>query len=161
MRSPEYWNKIWSRKYERYNRHHQIIWDAIKPEGNIVDLGCGPAVMYEGKKVSLIGVDWSEEALKQAKLHYPWGVFILATAGNTGLPSNQFDTVVMLGLLDYFDDWTELLIEARRLLKKNGRIVATLLQGFNGHNWTEDTARQKANIKSFGHIAGGWYLIEL
>ena len=159
----DYWEKTWFRDYKRYNQHHREIWDALIPylKGNIADLGCGTAVMYEGKNVSLIGLDWSEEALKQAKLHYPWGQYVLAKAEKTGLPSDQFDTIIMSGLLDYFEDWTELLTEARRILKKDGIIVATLLQGFNGHNWTEDVVRSKTDIKLFKHAVGNWFLIEM
>ena len=146
------WNKTWSRKYERYNRHHQAIWEAVLPflRGKVVDLGCGPSVMYEGKNIDLTGVDWSEEGLKQAKLHYPQGKFILAEATDTGLPSCSFDTVIMLGLLDYFDDWEKVLKEARRLMKPGGQIIGTLLHGFNGHDW-----------KSYPHITGNWHFVKI
>jgi len=147
----EFWNITWSKRYERYNRHHQEIWSYLHSldvwRGNIVDLGCGPCVMYEGKTVSLIGVDWSVEALKQARIHYPYGVYIQGDASNTGLPTGQFDTVVSCGLLDYFNDWNPVIIEAKRLLKPGGKFYATLLQGFNNHDWS-----------SYPHIVGNWHL---
>ena len=133
---PEFWDKTWSRKYERYNRHHQEIWTAVLPfmSGNVVDLGCGPCVMYEGKQVSLVGVDQSAEGLAQARLHYPQGTYIQADARDTGLPAHQFDTVISCGLLDYFRDWEPVLKEMKRLSR--GNIIATLLHGFNGHDWS-------------------------
>ena len=147
----EFWDKTWSRKYERYTRHHQGVWDYLNSldvwSGNIVDLGCGPAVMYEGKTVSLIGVDWSVEALKQAKIHYPYGVYIQASASNTGLPTGQFDAVIACGLLDLVDDWNPVIMEARRLLKPGKKFYATLLQGFDNHDWS-----------SYPHIVGNWHL---
>lgn len=130
-------------------------------QGQIVDLGCGPAVMYEGKQVSLIGIDWSSEALLQARKHYPQGVYIQADVTKTGLPQGQFDTVVMCGLLDYFGDWKPVIDEAKRLVKPEGKIFATLLYGFNKHMWTEDLAKTKANVVKFKHITGNWYLIEI
>lgn len=149
----EFWNKIWSRKYERYNRHHQEVWDYLNSldvwRGKVLDLGCGPCVMYENKDIDLTGVDWSEEALKQAKLHYPNGMYIKAYATATGLPSGQFDSVIACGLLDYFNDWTPVIIEARRLLKSGGKFYATLLNGFQGHDWT-----------NYPHITGNWHLVE-
>jgi len=101
--------------------------------------------MYEGKNVKLTGVDSSEEALKQAKLHYPKGSYVCADATATGLPSGKFDTVLMLGLLDYFEDWTPVLKEARRIGKE--KIIATLLNGFRGHDWT-----------MYPKITGNWHL---
>lgn len=104
--------------------------------------------MYEGKEIGLVGIDWSAEALKQARLHYPCGVYIQADATATGLPSGQFDAVGMFGLLDYFEDWEPVLKEARRLIKPEGKIVATLLDGFRGHNW-----------KKYPRICGNWHLL--
>jgi len=34
----------------------------------VLDLGCGPGIIYKDTNVDLTGVDWSEEALKQAKI---------------------------------------------------------------------------------------------
>ena len=71
MFDSNFWDKTWSRKYELYARHHRGVWDYLNSldvwQGNIVDLGCGPCVMYEGKNLSLVGVDWSAEGLEQAK----------------------------------------------------------------------------------------------
>lgn len=148
---PSDWDITWKRKHEKYTRNHQIIWNNLDLleawQGNIVDLGCGPCVMYENKQVSLIGVDWSVEALKQARIHYPFGTYIHGDASNTGLPTGQFDTIVACGLLDYFDNWDPVIIEARRLLKDGGKFYATLLQSFNNHDWS-----------SYPHIVGNWHL---
>lgn len=121
---------------------------AERMKGNVADLGCGPCVMYEGKTVGLVGVDWSAEALKQARLHYPHGVYIQADALSTGLPSGQFDTVVALGLFDYYEDWTPLRREMERLKRPGGAAMATLLNGFQGHDWTQ-----------YPHITGNWHLM--
>src|SRR3990167_8428345 len=114
--------------------------------GDTIDITkqCG---MYEGKQVSLIGVDWSQEALRAARKHYPCGVYVQADARHTGLPTEQFDTVILSGLLDYFDDWGEILTEARRLRKFGGKIFGTLLNGFNGHSWIH-----------YPHITSNWHL---
>lgn len=53
----------------------------------------------------------------------------------------------MLGLLDYFEDWTPVLEEARRLKKPEGKIIATLLNGYEGHDWT-----------SYPRITSNWHL---
>ena len=130
-------------------------------KGKVCDLGCGPAVMYEGKEVDLTGVDWSPEGLEQARLHCPNGKYVCSQVTDTGLPSSEFDTVIMCGLLDYFDDWTPVINEAKRILKPNGKIIATLLYGFQGHLWTEELAKSKHSVLSFKHITSNWYLVEI
>lgn len=108
-----------------------------------------------------MGVDWSAEALLQAKKHYPCGVYIQADVAATGLPSGQFDTIFALGLMDYIDDWTSVYNEMLRLRKPGGKIYITLLNGFKNHIWTEETVRQKIPIKDFRHACGNWFLIEI
>lgn len=133
-----------------------------KMNGRVVDLGCGPCVMYEGKTVDLTGVDWSAEALNQARLHYPEGKYVHASALNSGLPSGQYDTVIMLGLLDYFEDWTPVVEEARRLVAPGGAIFATLLNGFNYHDWHDPyNAKAKVRLQSYRHVTSNWYLAEI
>ena len=152
MNVKEEWDNQWKGKVETYNRHHQKIWDYLNCldafKGNVVDLGCGPCVIYQDKQVSLIGVDWSVEGLYQARLHYPNGVYIEADAANTDLPTGQFDSVVAFGLLDLFDDWTPIVKEAGRLLKDGGKFFATLLDGYNKHKW-----------KNYKHITSNWHLV--
>lgn len=152
MSTNKFWDTVWSRPYGRYNRHHQEIWNKVQPylKGEVLDIGCGVAMLYKDKNIDLTGVDFSAEALEQAKKNYPKGNYFLADARSTGLPDGKFDTVMMLGLLDYFDDWTQMINEAKRVCKKDGRIMATLLNGFRGHDWTK-----------YSHVVGNWYLYEI
>ena len=148
----DFWEKTWSRKYERYNRHHQAIWDYLNAQntfkGEVLDLGCGPCVMYKGKNIKLTGVDWSEEGLRQAKINYPSGVYICGDATKTSLPSGSFDTVLACGLLDLFEDWEPIIMEVNRLLKLGGKFYGTLLNGYRGHDWTK-----------YPHITSNWHLV--
>ena len=148
----EYWDKTWLRNYDRYDRHHREIWEAVLPylKGKVCDLGCGTASMYIGSNFDLIGVDWSKEALNEARLNYPQGNYLCASVTDTCLPEAYFDTVVMFGLLDYFEDWTPVIEEARRIVKPNGIIIGTLLNKFNGHDWEQ-----------YPHLIGNWHLIKI
>ena len=116
-------------------------------QGKIADLGCGPCLMWQGQEVNLTGIDQSEIAIREARKNYPKGTFFVADATQTGLPDGEFDTVVMFGLLDYFEDFTQVLKEAERIKKPDGKIFATLLNGFNGHDWT-----------MYPKITGNWHL---
>lgn len=149
-----YWDVVWSRKYEKYNRHHKEIWEAVLPfvEGSVIDMGCGPCVLYEGKNVDLTGLDQSIEALKQAQIHYPQGKYIHGNASKTPFADKSFDTCFMLGLLDYYNDITPVIEEARRITRK--RIIATLLHGFNGHDWTNPPLPVIARV-------GNWVICDI
>lgn len=153
MGTAAFWDTTWSRSDERYNRHHQDIWAAVQPliRGRVCDLGCGPATMYrplhEAGKLWLTGVDFSKAALRRARRTVPNGQFVLADVRATGLPDATFDSVLMFGLLDYFEDWEPVLAEARRIAKHDAPLVATLLNGFQGHDWT-----------GYPHLTGNWHL---
>lgn len=115
-------------------------------KGKVCDLGCGPAEMYKGTNIDVTGVDFSEEAIREARINYPQGSFLVADARAINLPSGSFDTVIMSGLLDYFDDWADVLKEARRITQKDGIVIGTLLHGYKGHDWS-----------SYPHLTGNWH----
>jgi|GEM_PF-2728903 len=162
MYGAAYWNGVWSRPYGRYNRHHADVWSAVLPfiKGKVVDLACGTCLLYKDKNIDLTGIDFSSQAIKEAQKNFPNGKYIVADISCTGLPKETFDTAVLFGVLDYYDDWFPLIKEASRILKKNGRILATLLYGFNGHMWTEGLAKSKTSVVSFRHLTSNWFLIE-
>lgn len=149
MWNNEFWDKTWSRPYGRYNRHHQEIWEAVLPlvKGKVLDLGCGPCVIWKDKNVDLTGVDWSAKALIEARKNCPLAKLIHRPILDNGLEKG-YNTIVMLGVLDYFKDWTPVIAEAERLLNPGGQIIATLLNGFLGHDWTK-----------YKKITGNWYLL--
>jgi hypothetical protein len=133
---PRYWDVVWSRKYERYNRHHREIWEAVLPhmQGSVIDLGCGPCVMYENTTIDLTGLDQSIEGLKQAQKHYPQGKYVFGDATKTPFLEKSFDTCMMLGLIDYHCDIGPFVREAQRITRK--KIIATVLNGWHGHDWS-------------------------
>lgn len=105
-------------------------------------------MIYAGKTgIDLTGVDFSTTAIEEAKKNYPQGKYYVAEVTKTPFLDNTFDTVVILGVLDYFSPWDSVLDEARRICKPDGWILATLLHGFQGHDW-----------KQYKHLTGNWYL---
>lgn len=129
MKKKEFWEDFWSRKYERYNRTHMLPWDGLRPylKEKIADLGCGPCMLYKNLDVDLTGVDFSEKAIEEARKNYPQGKFVLADVCDTGLPKNYFDIIILSGILQYFDDWSDVITEAKRIKKPEGKIFATYL----------------------------------
>ena len=150
----DFWDKIWSRKYERYNSHHREIWAAVLPymDGSVVDLGIGAGVIYEGTGIDLTGLDQSIEGLRQAQKHYPQGKYVHGDAAHTPFFDKSFDTCMMLGLLDYHQDLSAFVAEAQRITRK--KIIATFLHGFNGHDWSNPPFPLLARV-------GNWLICEI
>lgn len=160
--TPGSWDRHWSGTHDRYNRHHTDIWAALAPyvgEGLWVDLGCGPAAFWTHYDGRFVGVDSSRVGLQKAVSAVPHGIYIHADARNIPVPDEQFDGVMLSGLLDYFmDDWRPLLKEARRIGKRGAPIVFTLLHGFEGHVWdSKDRVAEKVGHAALTYeVVGNW-----
>lgn len=98
----------------------------------ILDMGCGAAgksIYYAslGAKM-VVGVDivphYEAEANElAAKLGYADKFrFVLASADSLPFPDESFDTVIMNDFMEHISNPEAALLEARRLLKKDGRI---------------------------------------
>lgn len=61
------------------------------------------------------------------KYHLKKPRFILADVENTGLPSESFDCIYNIGLLEHFEDPSKTLNEAYRLLKQGGMIFMPIV----------------------------------
>ncbi len=97
----------------------------------VLDIGCGGGrnsipLAKMGAKVT--GIDISPQMLDFARKNAKKNkcskntIFINSSAWETGLPSKNFDKVLLLGVLEHLpEEYRELTIkEAKRLLKKNG-----------------------------------------
>ena len=68
---------------------------------------------------------WHPQAFKLAEQNFrreklPVPKFVAADATNTGLPTDSFDCIYSIGLLEHFDNPQPLLAETLRLLKPGG-----------------------------------------
>ncbi len=106
--------------------------------------------MYQGTEADVTGIDWSQSGIEEAEKNYPKGRFLVGDLLNTPFKDKEFDSCVLAGVLDYFEDWSEVLKEARRITK--GNIIATLLNGFEGHDWSKKEAIKRV---------GNWIIIKI
>ena len=120
--------------------------------GSVVDLGIGAGVLYENTTIDLTGLDQSIEGLKQSQKHYPQGKYVLGDAANTPFLDKSFDTCMMLGLLDYHKRIDGFVREAQRITR--GKIIATVLHGWNGHDWSNPPYPLIARV-------GNWMVMEI
>ena len=165
---PQIWDKVWSRPYTNYEKHHQVFWNKIREQakGRILDLGCGSSSCWRNYDGELVGVDFSHQACLQSQINVPQGKFIQSDLINTPLESNSFDTVVLCGVINYYQDLTPILDEAIRLLDIGGKIIITInvIDDFPNRHWD-----QKEIAKQFGSVCErleaefikgiGWFIV--
>lgn len=122
---------------EMYNQEATYWWYVAKRKlvrsyitgKNILDLGCGTGAMISelsGLGFQVLGLDGSEEALKYCRKR---GLVNLKRADfNKSLPcqGNTFDTVLCLDVLEHIEDDRGLLLEIKRVLKSDGRLILTV-----------------------------------
>lgn len=110
---------------------------SLKKEHLILDYGCGPGLLADiliPKKIQLIGVDINDSFIRQCNTKYPDSTFVtISTDINTtenilkdSFPETKFDYIILLSILQYFDDSTEvekLLQMLRKYVRSSGAII--------------------------------------
>lgn len=104
--------------------HYRSLKDAIVKyaKGVLLDLGCGTkpysSIIEECVK-NHIGLEHLES------MHNKGKVDIFATAYNTGLASNSFDTILCTSVLEHLERPQDAILEMHRVLKKGGYVILT------------------------------------
>lgn len=117
--------------FQRWWHNHRIS-EIMKliPEGNsvVLDLGCGCGDMFvplqeQGKDI--IGLDIDPEVIEYLKLNKDLtGIRLLnEDALSTSLEDESVDVVLILDVLEHFDDPRECLREINRMLKPDGMLI--------------------------------------
>ena len=163
------WDIIWSRPYSNYEKHHGVFWNAIRhmAKGAIVDLACGSSSCWKGFDGNLTGVDFSSEAIRESKINCPKGKFYCRDIRQTPLLSHIYDTVVLCGVVNYYQDLSELMAESMRLVSNTGSIIITInvIDDFPDRHWDEE--RIEKEFGQYGTVIPkfydkvGWLLVIL
>jgi len=103
--------------------------------GKVLDVGCGPAFIGDSLRESGIeyyGLDLSRQMIRECLVHFGDDRqfhFLLGSMETLPFTSNYFDAVLCLGALEYVPDLNVAFNEIRRVLKKDGLFVVTMLNG--------------------------------
>lgn len=121
----------WERSthYEEYSQilgYYQALscMENMKP-GTLLDLACGDGSItkhFEKAFEKVVGVDASPTHLEKAKAQNP-GISFYESLIENYSPSERFDTVTMLNLLEHVEDPVEILQKAAGFLKPKGRLI--------------------------------------
>jgi len=116
----------------------------------VLDVGCGTGELAfligsRGAK-EVIGIDYSYSAIHIAKQSYklPELVYKCMDVRNV---TGQFDVITLVGILEHIDKPEELLIKAKRLLKKGGSIIVTCPNWSNPRGYILQTLRHLFSAK--------------
>ena len=161
-----------------YNeQREEAIYKILQKENvhRVLDVGCGlgKVPVYLAKKgLNVIGIDVSPRLIKLAKkksIKNKVNVqFKLTELGNFKV-RKKFDAVMFAGVLEHIEDEERLMREAKRLLKKNGKIVITDMPTFNllyhprdkriGHvrRYTKKLIRKKLENQGYTNIKLSYY----
>jgi SAM-dependent methyltransferase len=123
------------------------VWPHI--HGRLLDIGAGPNTLVNCYQNG-VGVDV-----------FDWGGGALVVENTAYLPfaSTQFDTITFLACLNHIPNRDEVLREARRLIRPNGRLIITMIDpvlGNIGHAiWWYGEDRHRGGMKS-EELGGMW-----
>jgi ubiquinone/menaquinone biosynthesis C-methylase UbiE len=125
-------------------------------EGDVVlELGCGTGFYSEmviGRVKQLTATDLAPEMIEQAKRNLAQFTNVevrIEDCYNTSFKDNVFDGVLMTNLLHIVVDPLAVLMEGRRVLKDNGRIVIVDITGY-GMNFVKKMALGIRFVRRYG-----------
>lgn len=99
----------------------------------VLNIGCGEgvqAIVYAGQYREMVGVDINQKRLEKSKEAMEiYGVenytTICANVEEMPLPSNNFDKIIAIDIIEHTQHPQKLCLEANRLLKDNGAMLIT------------------------------------
>ena len=118
------WNAFTSKTYDKL----VSLILGLKPGKNdvIIDMGCGTGQLTNKIRVlgfkDISGYDISKNCILKAKEHYKDITFDVRDIENTKLRDNSIDFLIYCGVLHHFSNAGKVIKEAKRILKKKGKI---------------------------------------
>lgn len=106
----------------------RYVRDWLKDCKRVLDVGCGPGVFEEElSDLNIVGLDSSPEMIEVAQERMPDREFRLGRAENIPFPDARFDGIFFVTSLEFIEDYRKAVDEAARVLSKEGRLEAILL----------------------------------
>jgi SAM-dependent methyltransferase len=121
----EHWYYVGKRQIVR---HWLTILDAVHPELKLLDCGAGTgafAAEMQGA-MQVTAMDDHQESLDILRQRLSQGAVISGTCTDIPLPSDAFDAVTALDVLEHIPDDTQAAKELCRVLAPNGTLVVTV-----------------------------------
>jgi malonyl-CoA O-methyltransferase len=121
------------------DRVERFLAGAVRPEGRVLDVGCGTGLLTREleKSVQVVGLDLSPEMLEVARQGRGSGTWRVHSY-HQPIPSDlgRFDVALVIGCLDFCENLLQVLEYLTAALKPGGRMLFTVLErrtGLDGH----------------------------
>lgn len=117
--------------YAKYQRKFKYYYNDISKyfnfylndDDSILEIGCGNGVLLSRLKGNYkVGIDFSEEMIKEAKVLFPDLEFHIQDAENISL-TKKFDVIILSGVIGYFDNLTEVFESLKQVCYPHTRIL--------------------------------------
>lgn len=133
-------------RFLRLEKLRTLLRDVVGPETKVLDAGAGPAVLAEEViplASSYLALDASLDNLLAGKARVPEAQAIVGSLTNIPFEDASFDVVVASGCLEYVADWEAALAELCRVVKSQGRLIATFANSASPRRWWDETVTLK------------------
>ncbi len=94
----------------------------VKKTDRLLDIGCGTGISTNYFKCSAVGIDNSEEMIKNGK-----GNLIHGKAEKLPFGDNSFDIILCITAVHHFK-LNKFIEEVKKIIKQNGKIAITILK---------------------------------
>jgi SAM-dependent methyltransferase len=113
-----------------WERRRALLLGALRPGERVLDLGCGAGRFVAAAReagADAVGVELAEAALERARRTVPGAELLLVEDdGTIPLGHASVDLVWCSEVLEHAADAAALLLEARRVLRPEGRLLVTV-----------------------------------
>lgn len=141
---------------DAYAENDLLDYEHLRPfielvqSGKVLDMGCGcgeSTSFLSQNGIDVIGVDFSENMLKEAEQLYPDLTFYKQDILSTSFKDASFDGIVLTYVINHFDNQglQKLKAEIDRLLKKNGLVFLSVHVG-NTEEFVPDPLNENVKI---------------
>lgn len=118
-------------KYTQFNPHpfeiHSMAYDLVEPGSTVLDIGCASgyfAKALQKKHCHVTGVDIDRKAVANAKKYCDSVVAAdMDTEERKRIPKKKYDYILLLDIIEHLKQTDTLLIELKKRLSKNGKII--------------------------------------
>jgi SAM-dependent methyltransferase len=109
-----------------FAQRNALLQHDVKPGDRVLDLGCG-AGRFLAALPNAVGVEIAEHAAERARTNVPGAdIRLLEPDGSLPLGHGEIDLVWCSEVLEHIADVAHALLELRRVLKPDGRVLITV-----------------------------------
>jgi SAM-dependent methyltransferase len=137
-----------------WRRRRALLLDAVRPGERVLDLGCGAGRFVAALRdagADPVGVELAEAALERARRNVRGAdLRRLGDDGTLPLGHGEIDLVWCSEVLEHVPDTLALLTEARRVLRRGGRLLVTVPDHGRARRLAIALARHEAHYDPLG-----------